>query len=287
MRKLEVDYPDVIENFGWISTSSGLFTGVAHRVVCCVFPSREEGLVGTAVDSIRSGLPTFATLECGLGPMPEGFCLFPGEEPGWASKVVTFSMARGNAPSELRASGRFQSTSQVSSAIKRFIISGNVVPAYFVRQSRSLLRVSRRAENGSSEAFEWLGQFGTNPDSADYQDLDSFLLAASMLDRDEFLNYVEVFETHNGRPSRGSFELNIEWKIGGSVKHDRFLRMRFDRSADHATIEICSSPVSVNSLGLKMKPVSWAATLRFYALHLGWRIYRAKVVVARLKARRF
>lgn len=225
------EFEGIFEFHGWLDTTSEEYLQIVQQAACAVVPSREEGLVGTAVEMIRSGIPTFATVECGLGLRPSEYVLDPTNSEQWSRQIVD-AVLRGSAELTTRAkpllgatNNRFMSCSQVSDVIKRFLERGEVVPHYWVTDDADVFSVAKSESVRSKTLKDYLK---SNFESAEsLEKLDGVLMCVGLLDGNVTLETVQlrslsherIRQSEQGAPS-------VSELVMGSISSGRLLRVQ-------------------------------------------------------------
>ena len=273
------EFPTTFRYVGWVDPKTVEYGELMSGSFCAVIPSREEGLVGTAVEAIRSHVPTFASIECGLGPRPTQFVLRPEEESLWPTQIIEFCARRAKecaAPLITAVeSTQFASTQAVREAVSRFVTTGEVVPAHWLSQDGPTLHIGRRRTEGSISLSSWLEHFG-----ADFhygQELDQVLVGSSLLVALPEGASVSLERDLEDAPADGSFShdrIRSEC-LAGSTRHRVLITMRVKEwSPKTVRLGFKESYPDVQE-SVRHLPINgkvWAA--RWFALHLAWRVRR-------------
>lgn len=236
---------------GWIDSASEQYEALMRNAVCAVVPSREEGLVGTAVEAIRSGIPTFATVECGLGLRPSRFVLDPRNRMGWSDQIVNFAIgAASDSDRDLESRqsmtvSRFQSSNQIKSAIERFIDTQEISPEYWIWVGEVHVSVLRFEEAESVRWSEYAKLKSTELSPSPI--LDGIFLGIEYLENDNEISRVNLRYSPRVQQCLELIANNQEAEmLMGSVTPGRLLVAR-EESFIAGTLEFLYSIVEVDS----------------------------------------
>jgi len=161
IRRWSQNHSSYFQYLGWVDPSSELSREIHAVASCSVFPSREEGLVGTGMESMLANIPTFASQECGLGFRDPDFVLRAGDAFNWADQVLQYCVKQTLvAPlKEPRESIRLSCSTAVESAVERFILASEIQPMLWIRRLNDRLQLSTNASENSlpiSESLRFL-----------------------------------------------------------------------------------------------------------------------------------
>jgi hypothetical protein len=194
LNKWTTQYGTVFDYRGWLDPTSSEYADLLGRTSCAVIPSREEGLVGAAVEAIRSGIPTFTTLECGLGARPVELQLRVDSVDHWAQQIVDFAStvteSGRNLIIEQQTSPAYASTEQVYRTVRNFLEEGTVHPQLWVSQEMEQFIISRDSCRESTSLAHWLDSIDV--DAAFDWELDAVTYGVSLLDSDRKLDRVRL-----------------------------------------------------------------------------------------------
>jgi hypothetical protein len=150
IRRWSLTYPLHFQYLGWIEPSSMLSRETHARASCSVLPSREEGLVGTGIETILANIPTFASQECGLGLRDPDFLLRTGNVSNWANQVIQYCLNQTpvtQLDESRQSSIRHAGYTAVESAIQRFILSNEIQPRLWFRRLGEILQLSANEQD--------------------------------------------------------------------------------------------------------------------------------------------
>jgi len=253
----------------WLKPGTEEHRDVYRGAICAVLPSREEGLVGSGMETIRAGIPTFSTLECGLGLRPIERSLVGSDIRQQARQVLEFcqgSLSVDHRPDPSGVHGRFHSMVQIEDAVKRFLTDGDVVPKLHVDGSGAHLALTRWPSTTSRPLKSWLDKV------KDHEAFDGVLVAINILETNPSLNEVEI-ETHLQPPKAPA---NQVWNliVGSSLPGSSLgveieelsldmQRIRVHRSPQQSTLKPREVGRWISLLGVQM--------LKIYVLHFAFR----------------
>lgn len=160
VRRLERQYSDVFTYVGWMDPESLEFRDLTARALAAIVPSREEGLVGTAIESMARGIPTFVTSQCGLGAIDAAMML-PGDEDLWldfiASRLTDPSLLERHRVNALvHTQTRFRSADPITRAVARFVDSNRLWPDFVVDPREHGVVITRSGSAGAAEVDAWM-----------------------------------------------------------------------------------------------------------------------------------
>ena len=143
VKELIDEFGPLVDFRGWIEVGSPSHFALLNQTACAVVPSREEGMVGAALEMLRFGVPVFATLECGLGPRPLRFTIDSNCPTDSAQKIINFlDTLASSSPGEDNSSSPWWKkigTEHVSRSVARFIDHDSaILPTWVCRKTNQL-----------------------------------------------------------------------------------------------------------------------------------------------------
>jgi hypothetical protein len=234
---------------------------------CAVIPSREEGMVGMAIELLKAQIPVFATIECGLGPRETRFVLRKGEEERWADQVVSFCVER----SEGDFAPCFNldvpaTTAPVRDAVTRFILTGDARPKLWVHERKESIELRRSASGGANEYGFWIEQQMQRSSRSPL--VDGVLFGAQLLDCRSEVERFRVREvSHDAMPegtgTMGSADPHQETHFAQDV----------EVSPTIVSVIVSTTEASRVTAGKKLQgSLLSAAMIRIYASSVAWRL---------------
>lgn len=270
MNKLVLRFPSTFRYLGWIAPQSNEHRELLQDTLCAITPSREEGLVGAAVESLRSGIPVFSTVDCGLGARPSAFVLTGDAQDGWASRVVDFALEirRGSSTDSQKnlVHSAYESTDQVADAIRRFCLGEPISPHLSICQRDAQTTVRRHGLESDKSMSSWLDK-AWRGDRAGLE-LDSALTAAAFLASNPSFDSVEI----STYPELGGCHPQF---LVGSVFGNRIVEYEVAGvEVGHVQLNARWKPAKASGPKAQMSPRYRRAAiglLSAYALHGAWR----------------
>jgi len=157
---LSAKYPDIFDFAGWVSSAGSEMKSLLSRSICAVFPSREEGMVGMAIQTCGQGIPTFTTLECGMGLQTSEFLLKSKDADLWAQQIIDFCLIDKRPDPDFpercaTPQGQVRTPFLVKEAVKRFIESGELYPSFWIEEGVDSLTIGKNKNETSVPISEW------------------------------------------------------------------------------------------------------------------------------------